>query len=61
MVQPVQNFGTSNVTSTLVKIPQFLPNLNETWSKRLTHQVNILTKFHKHQEKIVEVLLKAKF
>ena len=46
---------------TISKIPQFLSNCHETWSKSLPHEVLILTKFHKDWAKIVELLVMANF
>ena len=45
----------------LVKVPQFLSNLHETWSKWVPYEVIILTKFHEIRAKIVELLLIANF
>ena len=44
----------------IVKVPQFLLNLCETWSKLAPHEVMILTKFHDNQKKL-ELLLFANF
>ena len=45
----------------LLKNPQFLPNLYETWSKWLPGKVSILTKSHTNWAKIVDFLIKAHF
>ena len=45
----------------LVKVLQFLPYLHETWTKLETHELVILTKFHKDKAKIDELLLTANF
>ena len=41
----------------IIKVPQFLPYLHETWSKLLAHELLILTKFHEDRPKTVELLL----
>ena len=45
----------------LIKVPQFLPNLYDTWSKLSPHELIILTKFHKDWAKIMEFLLIVNF
>ena len=48
-------------TSPLVKNPQFSSNLADIQAKLPTHEVIILTKFHKECKKIVDFLLRQKF
>ena len=45
----------------LLKNPQFLSNLYETWSKWPPGKVSILTKSHTNWAKIVDFLIKAHF
>ena len=45
----------------LVKNPQFLSNPHETLSKWSTHEVNIFTKFHEDQTRIVDFLPMVNF
>ena len=45
----------------LIKNPQFLSNLHETWWKWLSHEAIIFTKFHKDWTKIMDFLLMANF
>ena len=47
--------------SQLIKNPQFLPNLYETWSKWPPGKVSILTKSLTNWAKIVDFLIKAHF
>ena len=44
-----------------MKNPQFSSSLADIQAKLLTHEVVILTKFHKDCKKIVDFLLKQKF
>ena len=48
-------------TSPLIKNPQFSSNLADIQAKLPTHEVVILTKFHKDCKKIVDFLLTQKF
>ena len=48
-------------TSSLVKNPQFSPNLANIQAKLPTHEAIILTKFHKEYKRIVDFLLRQKF
>ena len=48
-------------TSPVIKNPQFLSNLADIQAKLPTHEVVILTKFHKDCKKIVDFLLTQKF
>ena len=45
----------------LVKNPQFSFNLGHNQAKLPTHEVVILTKFHKDCKKIIDLLLRRKF
>ena len=48
-------------SSPLIKNLQFLSNLADIQAKLLTHEVVVLTKFHKDCKKIVDFLLTQKF
>ena len=43
----------------LLKNPQFLPNDYETKSKLSDHEYLVLTEFHNHWVKIVDILLET--
>ena len=45
----------------LIKNPQFLPNIFETWSKGLPHELVILNKSQRNWVKIVDFLIRAYF
>ena len=48
-------------TSPLIKNPQFSSNLADIQAKLPTHEVVVLTKFHKDCKRIVDFLLTQKF
>ena len=56
----IKKFQTEN-NSLLIKNPQFLSNLNETWSKLTAHEWVILINFQWDWAKIVDFVLKENY
>ena len=43
------------------KNPKFFPCPRETWSKQLSHEIVVLTKFHDNRAKIVAFFINSQF